>query len=46
MTDNQKLIDQLKEKAEPLIAKGADGLTEQEKDQLRDYYRQAKQLKD
>ena len=46
MTDNQNLIDQIKEKAQPLIAKGADSLTEQEKEQLRDYYKQAKQLKD
>ena len=46
MTDNKKTIEQLREKAQPLIAKGADGMTEQEKDQLRDYYRQAKQAKD
>ena len=46
MTDNQELINELRDKAQPLIAKGADGLTEQEVDQLRGYYKQAKQLKD
>lgn len=44
--DIKNKLDQLTEKAAPLLAKGADGLTEQEKNQLRDYYKQAKQIKD